>query len=158
MFSLVPWKKKNGREIAVGRQQDWHPLARLEREFDELWNRFYEGWPKTGLGNSPQWGSSGWGNELEERKDEYVFHADLPGFEPDEIKVEISGKTLTISAEHREHTKKSGYQFGRYQQSVSLPAGAETEKIDARYHNGVLEVHMPKEKNFLGRRIEVRSA
>jgi HSP20 family protein len=72
--------------------------------------------------------------------------------------VQVSGNILTVSAEHREDTKKHGYRYGRYQRSFTLPAGAEADKIDARYHNGVLELHLPKDKEFLGRKIAVKSA
>jgi len=39
---------------------------------------------------------------------------------------------------------------------VTLPVATIPEKAEARYHNGVLEVHLPKTEEALPKRIAVK--
>jgi len=39
---------------------------------------------------------------------------------------------------------------------ITLPAGVEAERIEATYRNGVLEIHLPRTPEAVGRRIEVK--
>ena len=91
-----------------------------------------------------------------------MFHADLPGFEPGDFDVKLSGNSLTVRAEHRhqQEDEKSGasYHYGSYSRTVTLPHGVDQDKIDARYHSGVLEVHLPKTEQARGKRIEVNAS
>jgi HSP20 family molecular chaperone IbpA len=40
---------------------------------------------------------------------------------------------------------------------ITLPAALELEKVEAVYRNGMLEVHVPREPEAVGRRIEVKT-
>jgi len=40
---------------------------------------------------------------------------------------------------------------------VTLPPELELEKVEAIYRNGVLEVHLPRKPEVVGRRIEVKT-
>lgn len=50
------------------------------------------------------------------------------------------------------------YQYGTFYRSLPLPLGVEPDKIDARYRNGILELHLPKGEKGRGKRIAVNSA
>jgi HSP20 family protein len=90
--------------------------------------------------------------DLVERDNEYVMKADLPGMKEQDIELSVDqNNVLTISGERREEETKRerGYEYtersyGRFSRSASLPAGADTSKIQADFRNGVLEVHIPK--------------
>jgi len=163
MWNLTPWKKGNeNRDLAVPGQHDFAPLDSFRREFDQLWNGF---WNDFATGLTPRNGGSAgaWGGELTDHANEYRFRAELPGFEPDEIDVRVSGHLLTVRAEHRDSSQESGnegshYRYGSYQQTFTLPHGVDDGRIEARYHSGVLEVCLPKTESARGKRVEVRSA
>jgi HSP20 family molecular chaperone IbpA len=78
---------------------------------------------------------------------EYVVRAELPGLDPEKgIQVTLNQGVLTVSAERREEEQtrtRSEFRYGMFHRSVRLPANADTEKITARYTNGVLEVRVP---------------
>ena len=78
---------------------------------------------------------------------EYVLRAELPGLKPDkDIQVTVENAILTVHAERREHEHvraRSEFRYGALQRSIRLPAGADTEHITARYHDGLLEVTVP---------------
>ena len=105
-----------------------------------------------------------WGLDVDDTGKEFVVRAEAPGFEAGDFDVQVTGNLLTIRAEHKQEAedKKDDYhyqerRYGRFQRSVTLPAGAATDKVEARYRNGVLEVHLPRSPEAQGRRIEVKA-
>jgi HSP20 family protein len=77
----------------------------------------------------------------------YVIRAELPGIDPEkDVEVSVSAGVLTIRAERREETKKdhrSEFRYGSLTRSVSLPEGADPDKITAKYDKGILQVIVP---------------
>lgn len=161
MWNLTPWKKgTENRSLAVREPRGLAPLDAFRREFDQLWNSF---WTDFNAGSSP-WSAmsmAACGGELTDHEKEYRFRTELPGFEPEELDVRVSGNLLTVRAEHRVEEgegNSSQYHYGSYQQSFSLPHGVDAGRIEAQYRNGVLEISLPKTEAALGKRIEIRSA
>jgi HSP20 family protein len=74
----------------------------------------------------------------------YVVRAELPGINPEsDLEVTVSKGILTIKADRQEdsHGKHhSEFRYGTFARSVTLPAGADEEHIEALYDNGILEV------------------
>ncbi len=177
--NLIPWRKGNSK-IAVRhdeptRSQDPgdYSLARLRDEFDSLLQQFFSSnWPNERLMNNRWTGNLpgmldmprlnwNWDMGWEDNGKEYVFQAELPGFEPEDLDVKVSGNVLTVCAEHKDEMQdKHGtrYHYGSFRRSLTLPHGADQQQIDARYHSGVLEVHIPKTHEVQAKRIEVTSA
>jgi HSP20 family protein len=101
--------------------------------------------------------------DLHETEHEIVAACSLPGIEnKDDIRIEVSNNTLTVSGiiqktneikEDQLHRQERYY--GRFQRSVSLPASVTGEGVNAKYKNGVLEIHIPKQKEEPKTRINV---
>lgn len=86
-----------------------------------------------------------------DRGDSYLLQADLPGFQKEDINIDLDKETLTISASHKEEKKinKRNYirqerRYNSYCRSFHIP-GIRKEDISASYNNGVLEITLPKE-------------
>jgi HSP20 family protein len=158
MKSLIPWKRRNetgGGTALAERPRD--ALMQMRREFDSLLDRFFGDRPMMA---GRDWPMMGLGFDVDDKENEIVVRADAPGFEPDDFNVEIVGNNLVLKAEHKEEEKKgNGYQYrrGHLFQNVPLPHGVDADKIDARYRNGVLEVHVPKGEEAKGKRITVKA-
>lgn len=77
----------------------------------------------------------------------YVLRAELPGINPDEdVEVSVENDLLTIRGERREETKEKSrreFHYGSFRRTVTLPKGADAERITASYTDGVLEVRVP---------------
>ncbi len=77
----------------------------------------------------------------------YMIRAELPGVDPEkDVEVTVESGMLTIHAERREETKEdrhSEFSYGSLTRSVSLPEGADPEKITASYDKGILKVTVP---------------
>jgi len=158
MVGLVPWRRSE-----VGPLAEWpeHPLLRLREDFEALWDRFGTDWASMGGFPTPAepFGPRR-GLEVDDQENELVVRAQAPGFNPEELEVQVTpNNNLLIRAEHKEEQKEKGrqaFRFGRIQQTVALPRGVDTDKIEAKYHNGLLEIHVPKGEPAKGKRIEVQ--
>lgn len=158
--NLIPWKKKKNGDVKVLQDPDY-PVARLRQEFDALWDHFLNDWETGGLSMLDDFHWIGSRVDFQDGEKEYVVRAELPGFEPDDIDVKVSGSVLTVQAEHKENGKNgdsSFHRYGRFYESFSLPKGVLADQISARYRNGVLEVHLPKDEEFKGKRIAVKAS
>ncbi len=138
------------------------PIARLRDEFDALLERLFH--PETSRSQSQQEQNRlGDEIEVEDRSDELVVRTDVPGFEPNEIDVEFSNGFLTVRAEKQQVEQKKGNGnaeervFRAVQRSVMLPPGINWNKVEARYRNGLLEIHLPKSEDAKPKRISVRN-
>lgn len=160
MFNLIPWKKTNGGGVKVRRDEEFFPVARLRDEFDALWDRFMTDWQR-GLSTLEEDFRSGLSGSVEDLPHEYMFRAQLPGFDSKDIDVQVSGNTLSIKAEHKQEEKAeqgASSRYGSFHEFFTLPSGVDTSRIEARYHSGVLEVHLPKTEEAKAKRIAVTSA
>ena len=89
--------------------------------------------------------------EFSEDAKNYVFKVDLPGMSRENIKVEVDGNLLTITANRREEKKKennkkhlSEIYYGSYLRSFMLPGEVNKKKLYTKFSQGVLTVTVPK--------------
>jgi HSP20 family protein len=86
--------------------------------------------------------------------DEFVVRAEMPGIDPDkDVEINVSDGMLRIHAERREEKKsdeggrrRSEFRYGSFSRVVSLPAGATEADVKATYHDGILEVRIPVDR------------
>ena len=105
--------------------------------------------------------------DIDEDEDSYEITAELPGMKPDDVHVEVNQNVLTISGEKRigfgeeEKQKKrsrwSERSYGRFTRSFTLPRDADSERLEARFSNGVLTVSVPKSEASKPRTIDVKT-
>ena len=89
--------------------------------------------------------------DIRDTGDAYVLEADLPGFKKDDINIELGDGSLTIRAErHNEAEEKGegGYlrqerSYGSFSRSFSTE-GVDVGAMQAKFHDGVLTLSMPK--------------
>lgn len=104
--------------------------------------------------------------DIKDNGDSFLLESDLPGFKKEDIKIDIEGDYLTISAERRsdfeEQDKKGNYircerSFGSYKRSFDI-SEIDAEGIAAEYLDGVLKLTMPKKQAVLpaSKRLEIK--
>jgi len=145
MFALMPWTRRS----------DLLPRIDFPDDIGTLVDRLFTNLPEIKM---PEWPSR-WGLTTEETDKEFVLRFELPGFEPPEVKVELSGDRLMIEAEHKSPEEKTEERSERSyaKRTITLPPDVNLESVEAAYRNGVLEVHAPRKPEALGRRIEVKT-
>lgn len=90
---------------------------------------------------------------IRETKDAYMVEVAAPGLNKEDFKLNLDNNLLTISAEKEKKSEESKEKFTRkefsytsFQRSFTLPETAESEKIEARYENGILTIRIPKKE------------
>ena len=109
---------------------------------------------------------SGCKTDIRDEGDKYVLESELPGFDKEDIHLDLDGDYLTITAQHsdqkEESDKNSGYirrerSSSSYRRSFNI-ASCSSDKIDAEYKNCILTVSLPKkqEQQPASKRLEIR--
>jgi HSP20 family protein len=147
--------------MALIRFQDLDPVRHLLALQEEL-DRFQRN-PGFSLGPS---GHGAFPSvNLFEGRDGMVVIAELPGVEPEALKVAGQGRTLTISGERRRETPtdSAGYHrrerpFGEFSRSIQLPENFDLANATAACAAGVLTVRVPKSESAKPRQIKVQGS
>jgi HSP20 family protein len=161
-----------------GTDAAWHRLLALRQEFDRLFEEITSSLPafpfaRRGLEIEPlrKRQSLLWASlpavDMVERSKEFQLTAELPGLDEKDIEVRVNDDLLTIKGEKRsERTEKlrtgtylAERRYGAFQRSFRLPTSVVSDRIEARFHKGVLTVRLPKataDKKKSERRIVVR--
>jgi len=104
--------------------------------------------------------------EVIEREGQYVVRAELPGMSKDDVTVEVTNQVLTIQGKRAQEKKeeREGYcysecHYGSFYRAIPLPSGVDAAKATADFHNGVLEVTIPRPTctEPKARRLEIRA-
>jgi HSP20 family protein len=92
--------------------------------------------------------------EVREHDNKTEIVAELPGLNKDDVKVEVTNEGILIQGEKRREEEKTqgGYRhsertYGRFYRQIPLPDGADPDKAQAEFKNGVLHVNVPISDN-----------
>jgi HSP20 family protein len=117
---------------------------------------------------------SGWGGrmggmmrtpeaDVVESENEIRVLVELAGMSGEDIDLDLENNVLTISGEKKEEHEKeqdtwhlSERRYGKFSRSFVLPRDVESDRIEAEFRNGILDVRIPKSERARRRRIEVR--
>jgi len=91
---------------------------------------------------------------IKETVNEFEVDVAAPGMSKEDFKIELNNNVLTISSEKQsENETKEGknvtrreFSYQSFSRSFTLPAIVETERITAKYENGLLRVNIPKKE------------
>jgi HSP20 family protein len=129
------------------------PLLRLSNQFPTLFDRFFEN-------DLFDWSNRNYSStdttlpavNIKESTDEFEVELAAPGFVKSDFGIELNHDLLTISSEKKvENETREDQQFARrefsyqsFSRSFTLPNTADSDKIKAKYENGILRVSIPK--------------
>jgi HSP20 family protein len=101
--------------------------------------------------------------DIYQTDEDVVVKASLPGFKPEEVDISITGDTLTIKGEHQEdqEVKEENYllkerRYGSFTRTLTLPVEVKSEKAEASFDNGVLNLTLPKAEEVKPKQIKVQ--
>ena len=139
----------------------WMGMGALREEMERVFDRFFE----------PRWDefemAGAWAPKLDfsETKDAFMVKAEIPGVEQKDLSVSLQDQMLTIKGEkHKEKEEKDEKyhrverSWGGFTRTIALPAGVDTEKLNATFKDGVLMVRLPKTPAAKGTTIPVKAA
>lgn len=142
------------------RRDPWNPLANVQdqvRAADRAMNRWFQlanDGHASGLPAVDVWA----------KDDEVIVEAELPGVAAEDVDISVEGDVLTLRGkrnapteeEARPYRQERGY--GEFFRSFRLPFRVESNAVDARFTNGVLEVKLPRAEADRPRRISVQAS
>ena len=139
MFSLIPRRREGKPKLF------YSPF----KEMEDMMNRMFGDFSgETSLEKAFTEATPGFNMYKDEG--DMVIEASLPGFDKNNIKVELQDDVLTIKGEHKEETeeKEKDYyhkEFSRssFCRSVRLPEKVKPEDFKAKYKDGILEIRVP---------------
>jgi HSP20 family protein len=127
--------------------QPYYEPFHLLDEVERIANHAWEHW---GLMPSPSAGLIP-DMDLYEEKGELVVKMELPGLKKDDIDISLEGDRLIVKGSKKEEQTKqdttyyrSERCFGQFYRSVTLPHQVKSDKIQAHFENGVLEIRLPR--------------
>jgi len=102
--------------------------------------------------------------DVSETEQAYTVKAEIPGVTKEDIKVAIEGNNVSITAEvKKEHEEKEGENlicseryYGQQSRHFSLAQDVDESKAEARYHDGVLELVLPKKAGTSRKQISIQ--
>ena len=154
----------------LARRGDWwsqdlftmNPFSMMRRLSEEMDRAF-----GTSLGLPRGGAEDRWVPAIEVREEDknLVVCAELPGLNKDDVRVQATDDGLIIEGERkREHEETSGgwrrseRSYGHFYRMIPLPEGAEIDKANAQFKDGVLEVRVPmSEQKQRGREIPIKT-
>lgn len=102
--------------------------------------------------------------DVKEDDKAYIVHAEMPGVKKDDIHVTIDGDQVAISAEVRqekdvkegEKLLRSERYYGKVSRAFSLGQDVDQSAAEAKYHDGVLELKLPKKATSVTRELAIQ--
>lgn len=96
--------------------------------------------------------------DVAETEQGYMVKAEIPGVKKEDIKIEIEGNQVSISAEaHKETEEKQGETvvhseryYGKQYRRFTLAQEVDDSQAQAKYQDGVLELSLPKKAGPAG--------
>ena len=141
----------NGLDLYRPGASIWNMLADVDSLFDR-----YESPPVAVAEFSPR-------ANIEETEAAYLLNFDLPGVKKEDLKIDVHGRTFTLSGERKRtsETNERGFKrfeclVGKFARSFTLPVGVDASKVEATLSDGVLSVSVPKSEAEKPRTIAIK--
>jgi HSP20 family protein len=129
------------------------PLQRMRFSPDTLFDRMLSGW--LAPFDREVAGVRMWDFDVKENDKEIVVRAEMPGFEENELDVQINNDVLSIKAE-KEQKGDGLEEYRSFYRVITLPPGTNPENVQGAYRNGVLELHIPRAEGSQPRHIKIQ--
>lgn len=128
-----------------------HPAYSLQKEMNDLLNRFFKGWDFPAGGGFDEFTSYTPRIDVKETDNELIVAAELPGLTEKDVTVSVAKDYLTISGEKKSEKEEDvkGYYhmertYGSFRRTIPLPYEVHVDRAQATFKDGLLTVSLPK--------------
>ena len=125
----------------------FEPLREIETLHDRI-QKYFDDFPAFGFNLSDSFSPK---IDISEEKDKINVVAEIPGVKKDNIKITLQDNILMIEGEKKKETEekdKNFYRseriFGTFKRSFTLPVEVDSEKVEAKFEDGMLHISMKK--------------
>lgn len=147
--------------MALMRWDPFREMTELTRAMDRLFDNTFVGpfrwsnWTQEAIIGVPV--------DVYEEADKYVLEASLPGLKAKDVDVSVQGSTVTISGQ-LPPVQQEGRNYllrerlgGRFTRTITLPVEIDADKVEARFHDGVLHLSLTKAAQFQPKKIAIKA-
>lgn len=139
-----------------GHRGVFQELNNMRRQFDRLMDQYSTDSRRPAhAGVFPQL-------NVTEDAGKYYLRAELPGVTSNELDIQATGKTISISGERKIHSENDNARYhrrereaGNFSRVLAMPSDIDADRIEARLENGILSVMVPKAEAVKPRQIKV---
>ncbi|KAG9327652.1 hypothetical protein KVV02_006356 [Mortierella alpina] len=144
------------------------PFDRLERRMNQVFEHLNDPWAATRRArrsagdSSPVLDLISPSVDVLENDKGWAIHVDLPGVRKEDIKIDASDNSVTLTAEskfaqdyNRDNVRYQERRYGTYSRTIPLPDSVDRDKIDAKFQDGVLNIFLPKGETSKPKKITV---
>lgn len=140
----------------------WDPyrdFSTLRESVNRLFEEAYRGGERPTEMTSSTWPVP---VDIYETKDEIVVRVEVPGIDPKDVSISLTGDQLTIRGQREQEHEVEGRnyvrverRFGNFMRSFTLNVPVQADQVRAKYREGILEVSLPKAEEVKPREIQV---
>lgn len=135
----------------------WREMDQLQRDM----NRLYNGYSPTALHIAPSYPAINiWSNE-----DSQIITAEMPGVDVNDIGIDVSADSLTLTGKRNPDTASNGKSyhrrertFGQFSRTIQLPFMVDTSKVDAKFTDGILQITLPRAEADKPKKITIKGS
>lgn len=148
--------------LGITRWTPFTELASLHRDLDSLFGRTFgesgrsqTAWPGSTFAPAADVVKAG---------DKWTVSMALPGLDPKDVEINVVGRTLRVRGERKFDGYTEGVEpvlseisYGKFEREFTLPEDIDSEKVQATYRHGMLELTLPLKESAKPRRISVET-
>jgi HSP20 family protein len=142
----------------ITRWEPFRDMVSMRKDMDRLIDEFF---------SVPATAQTGWGLpmvDMYQTEDTVIVKATMPGLDPKDLDIQVTGDVLTIRGEVKAEEVEEGAKYHlrehRYQsfsRSLTLPTAVVADKANAEMKNGILTLTMPKAEESKPKVISVKA-
>ena len=130
----------------------WEPFRDMDDVFDRFIAESIRHWPRAATANraAQEWAPAA---DVSETEAEYLIKTDLPEVRKEDVSITVQDGVLTLSGERRQEKRAESEKlhriervYGSFARRFALPENADEQGITAESRDGVILIHIPKQK------------
>ena len=130
----------------------WEPFRDVDDMFERVFADTMRRWPRTSNDERRvyDWAPAA---DVSETDGEYLIKAELPEVGKDDLNITVQEGVLTLAGERKEEKREDNEKVhrierfhGSFSRRFTLPDDADEQGIKAESKDGVLVIHIPKQK------------
>jgi HSP20 family protein len=130
----------------------WEPFRDVDDVFDRFLAETMRRWPRPAAEGRAalDWAPAA---DVSETEAEYLIKADLPEVRKEDVSITVQDGVLTLSGERRQEKREESEKlhrvervYGSFARRFALPENADEQGIRAESRDGVIVIHIPKQK------------
>jgi HSP20 family protein len=150
-----------------GRDAD-HPFYSLQHQMNSLFDDFFAGFDVAPRSLA----AGGFGAfmpsiDVKESEKDFTIRAELPGVDEKDVEITVTNDAVTIKGEKKEEKEDKGKNYyymersyGSFNRVIPLAVETDTNKAEAGFKNGVLNITIPKKPSAKtkGTKVPIKAA